>query len=123
MRELYAAAQTLIRALGLLPNLPPYDKMASHELLKEVRSEDMAAFSRAAKLREQAEVDTARDLAEIWLIRETTSDSLAADRLGMTCGACEICDFDAQALAAALLGIQAPSQDMGAARQVHGDLR
>lgn len=68
------AAQTLMWALGMLPDLPPYDTMASRDLLKQIPSRDVVAFIRSARLRDQAEFDAARDAAEFWHWRSRTRE-------------------------------------------------
>jgi Domain of unknown function (DUF4272) len=79
------AAQTLMWALGMLPELPAYDIMASHDLLKQIPSGDVAAFIQSVRLREEAELDRARDTAEFWHWRSRTrelierGDEFAAD--------------------------------------------
>lgn len=60
----FEAVQVLMWALGLLPELPPYDEMADHDLLKSIPQEDLLGFIASAKLRPQAEIDRARDTAE-----------------------------------------------------------
>ncbi|MCB9865755.1 MAG: DUF4272 domain-containing protein [Phycisphaerales bacterium] len=60
------AAQTLMWALGLLPKLPPYDSLAEPEVLKPVPCQETAGFIAQARLRDAAEIDQARDLAEFW---------------------------------------------------------
>jgi len=80
------AAQTLMWALGLLPELPPYDSAADHDLLKHVPSGDAAAFLQSARLLDPVEIDRARDVAEFWHWRSRTrelverGESLAADK-------------------------------------------
>ena len=66
------AAQALMWALGLLPALPPYDTMASHDLLKQIPSRNDTVFFQSAHLRERAEIDQARDTAEFWHWRSRT---------------------------------------------------
>lgn len=66
------AAQTLIWALGLLAALPPYDTMAGHDLLKQIPSGEPASFVRSATLRPSDEIDSARELAELWHWRSRT---------------------------------------------------
>ncbi|HVP10834.1 MAG TPA: DUF4272 domain-containing protein [Phycisphaerae bacterium] len=68
------AAQTLMWALGMIAELPPYDTGASEDLLKQVPSSDIAAFVRSVQLRAQAEVDRARDVAEFWHWRSRTRE-------------------------------------------------
>lgn len=68
------AAQTLMWALGMLPELPPYDTMAGHDLLKQIPSRDVTAFIQSARLREQTEIDRARDTAELWHWRSRTPE-------------------------------------------------
>jgi len=66
------AAQILMWALGMLPELPPYDTLAGHDLLKQIPSREVAPFIRSARLRSQAELDRARDTAEFWHWRSRT---------------------------------------------------
>ena len=68
------AAQTLMWALGLLPEMSPYDAMASHDLLKQIPSDDVAAFVRSARLRDEAEIERAREVAEFWHWRSRTRE-------------------------------------------------
>jgi hypothetical protein len=68
------AAQTLMWALNMIRELPPYDKMADHELLKQIPSRGVAAFIQPACLREQAELERARDTAEFWHWRSRTRE-------------------------------------------------
>ncbi|MEW6115236.1 MAG: DUF4272 domain-containing protein [Thermodesulfobacteriota bacterium] len=60
------SVQTLMWALGLLAELPAYDKMADHDLLKTIPANDVADFIGSATLRPSAEIDRARDIAEFW---------------------------------------------------------
>jgi len=66
--------QTLLWALGLLSQLPPYDSMADHNILKMIPSEDPTDFIGSAALRPQAEIDQARDIAECWHWRSRTRE-------------------------------------------------
>jgi hypothetical protein len=68
------AAQTIMWALGMLPELPPYDGMAGHDLLKEIPSRDVVTFIQSARLRDQAVLDQARDTAEFWHWRSRTRE-------------------------------------------------
>jgi hypothetical protein len=68
------AVQTLMWALGMLPDLPPYDTMASLDLLKQIPSRDVAVFIQSARLRDQAELDQARNTAEFWHWRSRTRE-------------------------------------------------
>lgn len=68
------AAQTLMWALHLLPELPPYDTLASHDLIKQIPSGDMIAFIKSSRLRDQSEIDRARDIAESWHWRSRTRE-------------------------------------------------
>jgi len=58
--------QVLMWALGLLAELPPYDTMADHDILKSIPHENLADFIASAKLLLQAEIERARDIAEFW---------------------------------------------------------
>lgn len=68
------AAQTLMWALDMLPELPRYDRMASLDLLKQIPSRDVTAFIRSARFRDRAELDRARDTAEFWHWRSRTRE-------------------------------------------------
>ena len=68
------AAQALMWALGMLAELPPYDTRAKHDLLKQIPSDDLASFIKSARLREQSELDRARDTAEFWHWRSRTRE-------------------------------------------------
>jgi hypothetical protein len=68
------AAQALMWALRMLPEMPPYDRQAPPELLKQVPSQDVKALLKSARLRDQAEIDRARDNAEFWHWRSRTRE-------------------------------------------------
>ncbi len=68
------AIQVLMWALGMLSTLPPYEKALSHDLLKSFQQEDPGKFVKSAQLRPQAEIDAARDLAELWHWRSRTRE-------------------------------------------------
>jgi hypothetical protein len=60
------SVQTLMWSLGLLAELPAYDEMADHDLLKTIPANDVADFIDSASLRARAEIDRTRDIAEFW---------------------------------------------------------
>jgi hypothetical protein len=64
--------QMLMWALGLIPSLPLYDVQADGELLKQIPSVTAAEFITSAKLREEKEIDRAREVAEMWHWRSRT---------------------------------------------------
>jgi hypothetical protein len=66
------SAQVLMWALSLIPRLPPYDTQASHDLLKQIPSADIARFVSSARLRNESEIDRARADAELWHWRSRT---------------------------------------------------
>lgn len=66
------AAQVLAWALGLLPELPPYDQQVSGEFLKHPEGFNIAEFIASAKLRDEKEIDRAREIAELWHWRSRT---------------------------------------------------
>jgi hypothetical protein len=68
------AAQSLMWALGMLPELPSYDTGASQDLLKQMPSRDLAPFITTARLRKQSELDRARGTAEFWHWRSRTRE-------------------------------------------------
>jgi hypothetical protein len=66
------SAQVLMWALGLVRDLPSYDTQASHDLLKQIPSNDIPRFVSSARLRKEAEIDRARADAELWHWRSRT---------------------------------------------------
>ncbi len=74
------AVQVLMWALGLIPGLPPYDTQASHDLLKEIPSEEIDKFVKSARLLTSGEIDQARDLAELWHWRSRTRQLIQEGR-------------------------------------------
>ncbi|MBW3542777.1 MAG: DUF4272 domain-containing protein [Planctomycetes bacterium] len=68
------AALVLMWALGLVPEMPPYDTSADHDLLKEFPKPDVTTFVRTARLRDLAEIDRARGTAELWHWRSRTRE-------------------------------------------------
>jgi hypothetical protein len=73
------AAQALMWALGLITSLPPYDNQASHDLLKQIPSSDLSSFS-SAHLRNDSEIERARDDAELWHWRSRTRELIEQGR-------------------------------------------
>lgn len=68
------AVQTLMWALGLLSAMAPYDTLASYDLLEQIPSGDVTAFVRSARLRDEAEIERAREVAEFWHWRSRTRE-------------------------------------------------
>lgn len=68
------SAQTLMWALGMVTQLPPYDTLAKTEVLQSVPTEETMGFVRGARLRNVKEIDEARDLAELWHWRSRTRE-------------------------------------------------
>jgi hypothetical protein len=66
------AARVLAWALGILSELTPYDKALPRENKKLVPGDDAMNFIASARLREEKEIDSARDLAELWHWRSRT---------------------------------------------------
>lgn len=61
-------------ALGHRTQLLPFDTMASHESFDQISIGDMDVFIRSARLRQQSEIDNARELAEFWHWRSRTRE-------------------------------------------------
>jgi hypothetical protein len=74
------SVQALMWALNLIPKLPPYDDMADHDLLLRIPCDGFAEFIRAARLRKRAEIDRARDIAELWHWRSRERELIEEDR-------------------------------------------
>jgi hypothetical protein len=68
------AIQVLMWALGMRPALPPYDVQATGEILKGFPHVSPAEFIASARLRDEQEVDKARELAELWHWRSRTRE-------------------------------------------------
>jgi hypothetical protein len=68
------AVQTLMWALRMIDEMPPYDTSAEPALLKRVPSADVAAFVRSARLRDPADLERARATAEFWHWRSRTRE-------------------------------------------------
>ncbi len=68
------AAQMLAWALGMLPQLPPYDARVSFDFLEQVPTDGLNAFIGSARLREESEIDAARETAEFWHWRSRTRE-------------------------------------------------
>ena len=66
------AAQVLLWALRLIPELPAPDAQADLHLLKFDVLDDPASFLNSAVLRTQTEIYRARDVAELWHWRSRT---------------------------------------------------
>ena len=66
------AAQCLMWALRIISELPPYDTLASPDILKMFDVSEPATFIREASLRPESEIDEARSLAELWHWRSRT---------------------------------------------------
>lgn len=74
------AAQVLMWALRLIPELPVPDAQAEADILKlEILSRPTSLLS-SAQLRPQAEIDHARDVAELWHWRSRTEDLIREGR-------------------------------------------
>lgn len=74
------SAQILMWALELIPRLPPYDTQASHDLLKQIPSNDIPRFVSSARLRTESEIDRARADAELWHWRSRTRQLIEEGR-------------------------------------------
>ena len=68
------SAQVLVWALGMMPVLPPYDKPANHDILKQIPSDDATPFIASVRLRAQSDIDAARSAAELWSWRSRTRE-------------------------------------------------
>lgn len=66
------SAVTLMWALGMVDDLPPFDLETNTALLKEVPKQNVLAFIDSAKLRAPDEIESKRSLAETWHWRSRT---------------------------------------------------
>jgi hypothetical protein len=69
---LMEGAACLLWALHYWDAVPPYDEQATMDLLKSLPPSPVAELQRAANLRRQADIERARDLAELWHWRSRT---------------------------------------------------
>jgi hypothetical protein len=66
------ALQMFLWALGLIPQIPPYDTQASHDILKQIPTCDDAGLGASLRLRSDQDLDRARDDAVLWHWRSRT---------------------------------------------------
>lgn len=64
--------QVLMWALDMIPELPPYDTLADHDLLSKIPSDDVQAFIESARLIPISRIEAERNLAELWHWRART---------------------------------------------------
>jgi Domain of unknown function (DUF4272) len=62
----------LLWALKIIPELPPYDQEASHELVNALPANPIEDLIKQAHLRPQEEIKKQRDIAELWHWRART---------------------------------------------------
>lgn len=62
----------MLWALGVENTLPPHDEPQDHDLIKTWPDGDFIAFRNKAQLRDRAEIERARDVAELWHWRSRT---------------------------------------------------
>jgi hypothetical protein len=72
------AARVLAWALGILSELTPFDKPVPHDNTKLVPGDDAMNFIASARLRDEKEIESARDLAELWHWRSRTRQLMEA---------------------------------------------
>jgi len=73
------AAHTIMWALELVDDLPPYDSATDAEVIKEIPSREGRKFIAGAKLRNPDQIDRARDVAELWHWRSRTRELIERD--------------------------------------------
>lgn len=64
--------QVLLWSLGEISSLPHYDTQVDREIFAEVSPDQYAKFHAKARLRERSEIESQRDLAELWHWRSRT---------------------------------------------------
>jgi len=62
----------LLWALKIIPELPPYDHEAGHELVNALPANSIKDLTKQAHLRPQEEIKKQRDIAELWHWRART---------------------------------------------------
>lgn len=72
------ALQTLLWALGIVPEIPPYDTAAGDTPIKGYSAAVLDSALTTAQLRPLAEIATARGIAETWLWRARTRQLIEA---------------------------------------------
>jgi len=68
------SSQALMWCLGMIDALPPYDARANEEIFKSPAFQDYDQLLRDARLRPEAEINSARDEAELWHWRSRTRE-------------------------------------------------
>lgn len=74
------AVMVLMWALGLLKDLPSFDVRATPDVFKQMPTATFAEFVGSAQLRDEKEIERARDIAESWHWRSRTRQLQEAGR-------------------------------------------
>ncbi len=74
------SAAALMWALGILSELPPFDKETDPELINQVPKKDARQFIESAKLRSPEELEEKRSLAQSWHWRSRTRQLIEEGR-------------------------------------------
>jgi hypothetical protein len=73
------AVRTLMWALGMIHEFPSYDASAHGEITAQVKVDDPLSFISSARLRDDKEIDRARDIAQRWHWRSRTRQLMTDD--------------------------------------------
>jgi len=74
------SVMSLMWALGMIPELLPYDQQAIPDLLKQIPHENIPDFLMGAKLLDKEAIENARSLAELWHWRSRTRELIEENR-------------------------------------------
>ncbi len=74
------SVMTLMWALGMIPELLPFDHQANPDLLKQIPHENISDFLVRAKLLDEKRIETNRSLAELWHWRSRTRELIEQKR-------------------------------------------
>jgi hypothetical protein len=74
------SVMTLMWALGMIPELLPFDHQAKPDLMKQIPHEDISGFLEGAKLLDMERIGKSRSLAELWHWRSRTRELIQQKR-------------------------------------------
>ncbi len=74
------SVMTLMWALGIIPELLPFDRQANPDLMKQIPHENILNFLISAKLLDKKTIEKGRSLAELWHWRSRTRELIEEKR-------------------------------------------
>jgi hypothetical protein len=74
------SVMTLMWALGIIPEMLPFDHQAKPDLMKQIPHEKISNFFISAKLLDEKTIEKSRSLAELWQWRSRTRELIEEKR-------------------------------------------